>query len=1457
MSQFERSLWLKAIRNGGIPRKTFGKIRDVVSLPNLIEVQSKSFNDFVQLDYLSSERRNIGLEKILRDTFPIAHGDKVSLEYVSYELGEWQCICGGLTGLASRYSWACHSCKKEGLCSLKNKGACPHCKKNAAQYIHCKKCFSRPTIKIPISVNECRYSGRTFSFPLKVKMRLVIWDQDLQTGVKTVRNIKEQDVFFCDLPIMIDLYEDASGRIQTGSQGTFLVNGVDRVVVSQMHRSPGVIFSLSKKTKDFRGNPYHIARIIPNRGSWLDFEFDHNDLLYVRIDKKKKILVTTFLQAMGIPRKDILPAFYDLDKITIKHGSLSREVDKSLIGKRLEHKLVSPEHAEAFPIGKRLTKADVEKLQKLGVALLEVPVSSLLNKVVGLDVLDPETGEVLIGQGAVLTQELIDSLLDLPSGEVHIIRHAGYILQPTISLTFAQDNVETYEEALKDVYGKLKPGDLPTIKSMEEHIHNLFFNPRFYDLTLVGRIRTNRKLGLAISEEITHLTKEDIMATLKYLVGLKERGEGELDDIDHLGNRCVRLVGELLQAQLYVGFARIDRIVRERFRLQENCGVLMPYDFLNVKPLAAVMREFFGTGQLSQFMDQTNPLSEMAHKRRLSALGPGGLTRERATFEVRDVHTSHYGRICPIETPEGQNIGLISSLSTYARVNDLGFIETPYRRVTDYKVSDEVEYLDAFEEQGKNIAQSGTIDKEGRIAKDTQILVRRGCGDIAPVVSSDVNYVDASPRQLFSVATALIPFLEHDDANRALMGSNMQRQAVPLIRCEVPLVGTGIESETGTSEGAVILAKNPGIVTYVSSTKIVVQLDDASDVAGLASQASLVNSVDIYSLKKFARSSHNTWIHHSPAVKTGARIERGDVLTTGPAVQDGELSLGSNVLVAFMPWLGYNFEDAVVVSKRLVSDDVFTSVHVEEFVVEARDTKLGAEEITRDIPNVSERDLEVLDDDGIIKVGARVKPGDILVGKVTLKGDVQVSPEEKLLRAVFGEKSREVRDTSLRVPPGVEATVVDVKVFSRSGIRKDKRYKDIVQKESTKIEENLAYQTSALQETTKRKAIELIAGKHPKEAAKYKELIKDKVFDRACLQDLSLDVLVELLTTDTDVNAQLKQYKNVLASQQHILTALKEEQISRLRKGDELPSGVIKMIKVYVATRRHLSVGDKVAGRHGNKGVVSRIVNREDMPYMEDGTPVDMVLNPLGVPGRMNIGQILETMLGMAGKKLGEQLGSQLAAMSQKAVEDWLISYYGNDVVATIKNAYGPEKLMDIARRIADKGLPAMTRLFDGADCDLDIKPLLRQANLPESGSFTLYDGRTGESFEQKVTVGFIYMMKLNHLADDKLHARSVGPYSLITQQPLGGKAQFGGQRLGEMEVWALYAYGAAYTLQEMLTIKSDDVSGRIKAYEAIVRGDEVPDPGIPESFNVLIRELQSLGLQVDLFKTSKEQIGE
>jgi len=1431
-------------------RKSFGVIKDIVDVPNLIEIQSRSFNDFVQLDYLPSEREPIGLEKVLRDIFPIEHNDKMSLEYISYTLGNWACTCGKLTGMTNRYAWECTACGKSDCSRLSDGFACKFCKKKAAKYKKCSNCLSRVVVKMPMTLDECRSSGQTFQMPLRVKVQLISWNVD-EEGQKTVRDIKEQEIFFADLPVMADLYEE-DGRFKLGNLGTFLINGVDRVVVSQLHRSPGVIFSQSKKIKDFRGRPYYLARIIPMRGSWLDFEFDSSDHLYVRIDKRKKVLVTTFLQALGVPRDEIISHFYQFDTIQAKNGEFFKAINDTLIGQRIEKEMLPPKLEKKF-LGKKITKEIIEQLKKQKVTKLALRKGSLLNRVFAKDLIDPDTGEILIEQGQVLTEEHYALFKTFKKQiKFELIASSGYVFMPTIAMTLNMDRCYSQEEALKEIHSKVWPGDGSSIKGVKERLFNSLFNERFYDMTRVGRIRMNRKLGLSINEHKTTLTEEDIVATVKYLVNLREKGEGQLDDIDHLGNRRVRLVGELLGNQLYMGFMRIERIVRERFRMQESHGVLMPQDFLNVKPLSAVLREFFGLGQLSQFMDQTNPLSEIAHKRRLSALGPGGVLKDRATYEIRDVHTSHYGRICPIETPEGQTVGLISSLATYAMVNDLGFIETAYRPVVNGKVLDEVIFLDAFEEYKKFIAQATSAGSSNKI-EEKKVFVRNE-GNYEYVEKNNVNYIDLSPKQLVSVSAALIPFLEHDDASRALMGSNMQRQAVPIIRTQAPVVGTGMEKEVSKASGAVLVARHPGVVEYASSEKIIVRYDQS---AFKTIEDWIAKGVETFYLRKFERSSYCTWIHHTPIVKPGEKVEKGSVLTNGSAIDNGELALGANLLVAFMMWHGYNFEDAIVLSKRLVYDDVLTSVHIDEYVVDARDTKLGPEEITRDIPNIGETDLEGLDDDGIVRIGTRVKPGDILVGKVTLKGDVQYSPEEKLLRAIFGEKSREVRDTSLRVPPGVEGTVVDVKIFSRSGIRKDKRYKQEVEKKTKKIEEDYRQHINSLETMIQQKVVSLLSGNKPSGKVS-SSLLKKASYDKEKLLQLDLGDLLELKVKEKNgINAEVDNLKDTFETQERILRSLKEERINKLKKGDPLPSGVIKMIKVYIAMKRTVSVGDKVAGRHGNKGVVSVIVPREDMPCMEDGTPVDVVLNPLGVPSRMNVGQILEIVLGLTSYEIGKELKELLEDGGHKEVVRTLKKYYGKKLIDEYEKEYGKDGIIELARKTAKTGLLYKTPVFDSARYEEDIKPILKDLNLPDAGSFMLRDGRTGEYFDQPVTVGLMYIMKLNHMIDDKLHARSVGPYSLVTQQPLGGKAQKGGQRLGEMEVWALEAYGAAYTLQEMLTYKSDDVTGRHKVYESIVRGEDVPDPGLPESFNVLVKELQSLGLRVDLFKRGKEEVCE
>lgn len=1421
------------VNGRSIKRKSFGTIKDTVPVPNLIHIQSSSFNNFAQLDCLPEERENIGLERVLHDVFPMEYEDKFSLEYLSYELGNWACICGKLTGIEKRYSWKCHSCESTG-CSRLDKGICPSCKKHNAEYIVCSNCMGRVVIKTGMSMDTCRISGQTFSMPLKIKVQLVSWESD-ENKERVVRDIKQQEIFFADIPVMGDLFQE-NGVFKLGSLGTFLINGVDRIIVSQLHRSPGVVFSESKKVKDFRGRPYCIARIIPMRGSWMDLEFDSSDLLYVRIDKKKKILITTFLQALGYSRQEIIGLFYKSEEIVIRDGSFYRLFSDQMLGQRIERWMLPVQFLkEKEYVGKRITAEIIEKLKKDGVESFIVRKETLINRIFANNVVNDKTGELLFEQGSHVSEAVLNVLTELSDFNFSVIQSTG-IVQPIIAVALSKDRAKTQEEALKDVHSKLWPGEAFSYKEAQIRFDNLFFNSKSYDLTKVGRVRINRKFKLTTPETVLVLTRQDIIETIRYLINLNEKAEGVLDDIDHLGNRRVRLVGELLTNQMYLGFARIERIVRERFRVHEQHGSLKPQDLLSVKPIFAVLREFFGLGQLSQFSDQTNPMSELSHKRRLSALGPGGLLKDRATVEARDVHPSHYGRICPIETPEGQTVGLISSLATHAVVNELGFIETPYRPVKNAVAQEEIVYFDAFEEADYNIAEIDALVPGSNKLKPGKVLVRHA-DEFRQVDASQVDFVDLSPKQLVSVSAALIPFLEHDDAVRALMGANMQRQAVPLIKTHTPLVATGMEREIVKSSGSVLVAQRPGTVIYVSAEKIVVQVDES--VLNTSTDV-VAQGIDEYYLKHFQRSSYSTWIHHIPAVRVGDVVQAGNILTDGPAIKDGELALGANLIVAFMLWRGYNFEDAIVLNKRLVMDDEMTSIHVEEFSVEARDTKLGPEEITRDIPNISEKALESLDDDGIVRVGTRVKAGDILVGKVTLKGDIQYSPEEKLLRAIFGEKSREVRDTSLHVPPGVEGTVVRVEMFSRAGARRDKRYKEEADVRVAKLERNMEHYLGLLEQVISKKVIALLQS-------------SDEKFDSG----QSLSDLFKIKTTNRKVASILKQLKTSYENQLRVIQEIKTEKINEFKKGDTLPSGVIKIVKVYIAMKRPISVGDKLAGRHGNKGVVSAIVASEDMPFLADGTPVDIVLNPLGIPGRMNVGQVLETILGFAGREIGKTLQKKLETDGYESIKQFLIGIYDKEFVDSYEKTFGKDDVTELARRIANQGMLFETPIFNSADFNRDIKPILQKLQLSEYSTFHLRDGRTGDFFDQPITVGCLYVMKLIHMVDDKLHARSVGPYSLITQQPLGGKAQQGGQRLGEMEVWALEAYGAAYMLQEMLTYKSDDVSGRHKAYQAIVRGDDVPEPGIPESFNVLIKELQSLGLQIDLLKVGKENIGE
>jgi DNA-directed RNA polymerase subunit beta len=1259
--------------------------------------------------------------------------------------------------------------------------------------------------------------------PLKVTIRLVVWNKDPDTGVKTIRDIKEQEVYFGDIPLMTE-------------NGTFIINGTERVIVSQLHRSPGAFFHSEDKT-------LYVAQIIPYRGSWVEFEYDTKNLLYVRIDRKRKFLATVFLRALGLRGADeIIRSFYTVDKLYLKDGTLYWGVADSLVGLRAAKDIVVPGENFTVQSGKKITKNAVEALKRANVEAVEISDAELEGAFAAADVIDPSTGEVILEANEELTPRVISMAQEKAVDRIEIFFPEKDDVGPIIGQTLKKDPIHTHEEALIEIYRRLRPGDPPTLDSSRSLFENMFFNPQKYDFSRVGRLKLNTKLGLntPLDEKILH--PQDFYEVIKYLLKLR-RNPANVDDIDHLGNRRVRSVGELLENQFRIGLVRMERAIKEKMSVYQEMATAMPHDLINAKPVMAAIREFFGSSQLSQFMDQTNPLSEITHKRRLSALGPGGLSRERAGFEVRDVHPTHYGRICPIETPEGPNIGLISSLSCYARINEFGFIESPYRKVKDGRVVDyvavtngggskfktgdiveademvsddgrsrkkgvEIEpysfYLSAWEEDQYIIAQANAqVDDKGRLVQERVNARQAGNFILAP--RDQVQFIDVSPKQLVSVAASLIPFLENDDANRALMGSNMQRQAVPLLRARAPFVGTGMEYITARDSGAVIVARRSGTIDFVDSQRIVVRVESETE-DGLGKEM----GADIYPMTKFKRSNQNTCITQKPIVRVGQKVHKGQVLGDGPCTELGELALGRNVLVAFMPWRGYNFEDAILVSERMVKDDYYTSIHIEEFEIEARDTKLGPEEITRDIPNVSEGFLKDLDESGIIRIGASVKPGDILVGKVTPKGETQLTPEEKLLRAIFGEKAGDVRDASLICPPGIEGIIVGVKIFSRKGIEKDDRAKAIEQEELDMMEKNLQDEIRILHDEVKKRVIMMLKGQELRsdlfdEYGRERLLRKGTVLSDEVLQGMLYETMVRLkiATDDSRLEDDLRDLEERTERQVEVIRNLFEEKKEKIRRGDELPPGVIKLVKVYVAMKRKLSVGDKMAGRHGNKGVIARILPEEDMPYLPDGTPVEIVLNPLGVPSRMNVGQILETHLGWAAHALG---------------------------------------------------LYFATPVFDGAT-EGEIKGWLDRAGLPKGGKTRLYDGMTGDNFEQNVTVGYIYMLKLSHLVDDKIHARSIGPYSLITQQPLGGKAQFGGQRFGEMEVWALEAYGSAHILQELLTAKSDDVTGRAKIYEAIVKGDASFTPGLPESFNVLIRELQSLCLDVELMKTKKKPV--
>ena len=1344
-------------------RKDFGKIGEVVQMPNLIEVQRESYEHFLRSrpadGYVS------GLEKTLRSVFPIRDfAGTAELDFVHYELEE------------PKYD-----------------------------------------------TDECRQRGMTYAAPMRVTLRLIVFEVDADTETRSVLDIKEQDVYMGDMPLMTH-------------NGTFIINGTERVIVSQMHRSPGVFFDHDKGKTHSSGKLLFAARIIPYRGSWLDFEFDAKDVVFVRIDRRRKLPATTFLYALGMDGEEILTTFYEVVPFEKRDmggvaGWATPYKPERWRGVKPDFPLIDADTGEEVaPAATKISARQAKRLADNGLKTLLLSPEALVGRYLARDEVNATTGEIYAEAGDELDATSIAALEEQGFTTIDVLDIDHITVGAYIRNTLRVDKNAIREDALFDIYRVMRPGEPPTVEAAEAMFKSLFFDQERYDLSSVGRVKMNIRLELDCPDDVRVIRKEDVLEVLKTLVGLRD-GRGEIDDIDNLGNRRVRSVGELLENQYRVGLLRMERAIKERMS-SVDIDTVMPHDLINAKPAAASVREFFGSSQLSQFMDQTNPLSEITHKRRLSALGPGGLTRERAGFEVRDVHPTHYGRICPIETPEGPNIGLINSLATHAVVNKYGFIESPYRRVKDGKLTDEVVYMSAMEEAKHVIAQANIALRDGVIVDD--LVPGRINGEPSLLAKDQVDLMDVSPKQVVSVAAALIPFLENDDANRALMGSNMQRQAVPLIQSDAPLVGTGMESVVARDSGAVVIARRSGIVEQIDGTRIVIRATDETDATK--------PGVDIYRLSKFQRSNQSTCINQRPLVRVGDRLVAGDVIADGPSTELGELALGRNALVAFMPWNGYNFEDSILISERIVRDDVFTSIHIDEFEVMARDTKLGPEEITRDIPNVGEEALRNLDEAGIVAIGAEVMPGDILVGKVTPKGESPMTPEEKLLRAIFGEKASDVRDTSLRLPPGVAGTVVEVRVFNRHGVDKDERAVAIEREEIDRLGKDRDDEFAILNRNMTARLRDLLVGRNAVQGPK--GLGRGEI-TTAKLDDIAPGLWWQIAVDDEKAMGELEAMRRLFDDARKRLDRRFEDKVDKLQRGDELPPGVMKMVKVFVAVKRKLQPGDKMAGRHGNKGVISKILPIEDMPHLEDGTAVDVVLNPLGVPSRMNVGQIFETHLGWACAGLGRQIADLLEAWQRggqrQALLDRLRTIYGKDEDLPDDD----EELVELARNLS-KGVPIATPVFDGAHID-DIEDMLEAAGLDRSGQVTLYDGQTGDAFKRSVTVGYIYMLKLHHLVDDKIHARSIGPYSLVTQQPLGGKAQFGGQRFGEMEVWALEAYGAAYTLQEMLTVKSDDVAGRTKVYESIVRGDDAFEAGIPESFNVLVKEMRSLGLNVEL----------
>jgi len=1457
-------------------RLDFAKIQGSIQIPNLIEVQKKSYQRFLQMDLLPSEREDGGLQSVFTSAFPIKDFREMSqLEFVDYAIGNWECKCSNLKGLHHLRA-TCRNCGASVVTNPYQTGdvICQKCgtfNKNTPTF--CNKCGDPVAMQLKYDVNECQERGMTYSAPLKVTIRLTIYDKDPDTGAKTIRDIKEQEVFYGDIPLMTD-------------NGTFIINGTERVIVSQLHRSPGVFFeSANNRT-------YFLGKIIPYRGSWVEFEYDTKNILYVRIDRKRKFLGSIFLRALGMKsNEEILRTFYQVERIALRDKELHWNISPGLVDRKLTHEIRNPKSEEVI-VGahKRITENLFKELIKAKITQVRANLADLEVAYSVADVVNRTTGEVLLESNKPLTADLWQAFGEAGITEVDVLFPERDDIGLVLSRTLDKDSIRSSKEALIEIYRKLRPGDPPTLETATNLFRGMFFDPRKYDFSRVGRLKFNIKMGLDTPLDNRTLDTTDFVSAIKYLFKLR-KNIGVVDDIDHLGNRRVRAVGELLENQFRIGLVRMERAIKEKMSVYQEMSTAMPHDLVNAKPVMAAIREFFGSSQLSQFMDQTNPLSEITHKRRLSALGPGGLSRERAGFEVRDVHPTHYGRICPIETPEGPNIGLISSLSCFARINDYGFIESPYRRVkggrivdyvqilnagdSEFKAGDIVEsdrveelneelkrrkvtvepycfYLSAWEEDKYVIAQANvSLDEKLRIT--TELVNCRQAGNFVLKHRDEVDYVDVSPKQLVSVAASLIPFLENDDANRALMGSNMQRQAVPLIRGEAPLVGTGMERVTARDSGAVVLCKRDGIVDQVDSERIIVRVE--SDHSGVLSREV---GADIYTLTKFKRSNQNTCINQKPLVRVGDRVKTAQVLADGPCTDRGELGLGRNVLVAFVPWRGYNFEDAILVSEKLVKDDYYTSIHIEEYEIEARDTKLGPEEVTRDIPNISESFLRNLDESGVIRIGAVVKPGDILVGKVTPKGETTLTPEEKLLRAIFGEKAGDVRDASLYCPPGIEGTIVDVKIFTRKGGEKDERHKAIEASQVFKLEKNLADEIRILTDERLKRLGDLLGGKilqadlHDEKTNK-RLLTKGVELTRDLIEKISTRNLKRLKLNEKDplLIEKIEEIEEMTSRQIDVLRKITEERKDKLKKGDELPPGVIKLAKVYIAMKRKLSIGDKMAGRHGNKGVIARVVPEEDMPYLPDGTPVEIVLNPLGVPSRMNVGQILETHLGWASHELANSLKRLLSKeVRAEGLRRWFREVFTETAIWKSLSKLSDDELLEYAEGFRD-GIPFATPVFDGAR-EAEIRHLLEVAGLPHAGKINLFDGMTGVMFDQPVTVGYIYMLKLSHLVDDKIHARSIGPYSLITQQPLGGKAQFGGQRFGEMEVWALEAYGAAHILQELLTAKSDDVYGRAKIYEDIVKGEPGIEPGVPESFNVLVRELQSLCLDVELMKRQK-----